>query len=187
VSFGRTIDLAYRFLTLIPPGLYTKSLAAGIAAEPSHQVVEQLYLDIEPALQPEDLRQRVAFEILPEIVTSAFKLSGFALRTRCKETQSLLKVLDVTSMLIDREATALRCVDSADWIVALLKGLEHVSTRPKQGADLQSSSFAAVNSIVGCLLRASRSQLFSPPIEVSSNHLMTSILDAVSRFPQAES
>lgn len=146
-------------------------------------MVEQLYLDTEPALQPEDLRHRVGNKVLPDIVTSAFKLSGFALRTRCKETQSLLRVLDLTSMLVDRDATALRCVESADWTVALLKGLEQVSVRPRQATDFQSSSFAVVNSIVGCLLRASRSQLFSPPIEVSSNHLMTSILDAVSQSP----
>jgi hypothetical protein len=136
LSFSRTVDLASRFLTLIPPGLFAKSLATGIAAQPSHRLVEQLYLDTEPALQPEDLRHRVENEILPEIVTSAFKLSGFALRTRCKETQSLLKVLDLTSMLIDREATALRCVDSADWTVALFKGLEQVSVRPRQATDL---------------------------------------------------
>jgi spore coat protein U-like protein len=48
----------------------------------------------------------------------------------------LLKVLDLTSMLIDREATALRCVDSADWTVALFKGLEQVSVRPRQATDL---------------------------------------------------
>ena len=63
------------------------------------------------------------------------KLSGFALRTRCKETQSLLKILDLTSMLVDRDATALRCVESADWTVALLKGLEQVSVRPRQATD----------------------------------------------------
>lgn len=106
-------------------------------------------------------------QVAPGIVTSVFKASQVAAEAGW-QPDALLHVALLNQALIDREVPSLSKVDSEAWVNAVLGRLEKVR------------SFAIVDVLVDAALKASRSRLFNPPVDLSSGAVMTPVLDAVS-------
>lgn len=156
---------AVALLAVIPDVLFSGSEETS-SGDGIESVLKLAYGDTVKVEQASsEIRQHVA----PGIVASVFKASETASEAGW-QPDALLHVARLNQLLIDREVPPLSKVDSQKWANAVLGRLSKVR------------SFAVVDVLVDSALKASRSKLFVPPIDLSSGAVMTPVLDAVSSF-----
>lgn len=158
------LQTAVALLGVIPDSVFTAS-DDEVSSKSDKAADELAYGDnVDADGAAREVRARVA----SGIVESVFKASQTASAAGW-QPDALLHVARLNQLLIDREVPPLSKVDSKAWVDAVIGRLDKVR------------SFAIVEVLVDSALKASRSQLFSPPIDLSSGAVMMPVLDAVSR------
>lgn len=172
-----SLQVANALLEMIPDSVFSPPSSDSAVPNGDTQSAEELaYTEVKLAAAA----MKVRIDVAPQLVTAIFKISQEALKAPWS-SNLLLLVVSLTQTLIDREVPSLSTVDSVTWVAALLTALERV--RVCSGycwlTTLQIPSFAVVDALVDAALRASRSQLFEPPIDITSDSVMTTVLDSV--------
>lgn len=116
-----------------------------------------------------DAALKMRSDVAPQLVSTIFKTSSDALKSHWS-SNLLLLVTGLTQTLIDREVPALSTVNSEAWVAALLTALGKIP------------SFAVVDALVDAILKASRSQLFQPPVDITDDSVMSTVLDSLFRY-----
>ncbi|TXT04269.1 hypothetical protein VHUM_04267 [Vanrija humicola] len=163
---GDVLALAASLLSAIPDSVFAQGSSAE-EAETRDTPLETLIF-VSP-LKLESAAKRIQADVVPRIVTTAFKVCEQALISKWAAGLDL-KAVDLVRTLIDREVPSLALVKGADWLAAVLVSLGRVR------------SFAVVDSLVDAALRASRCRLLLPPIVVTTDSVMTTVLNSLFRY-----
>ncbi|KAL1409508.1 hypothetical protein Q8F55_003491 [Vanrija albida] len=163
---GDVFALATALLSAVPDSVFAQG-ASEEEADTRDKPLETLVFG--SPLKLESAAKRVQAEVVPRIVTTAFKVCEQALLSKWAAGLDL-KAVDLVRTLIDREVPSLSLVKGAEWLAAVLVGLGRVR------------SFAVVDVLVDAALRASRCRLLLPPIVVTTDSVMTTVLNSLFRY-----
>lgn len=166
-----SLPVANALLATIPHTTFGSStIVSPIVANGKSPSAEHLAYS---AVNLEAAFSEVRTELAPSLVNSIFRTCETALRNGWPP-RLLVLVINLAQTAIEREVPALSDVDSRAWMAAVLIGLDKVH------------SFAVVSALVDVALRASRSALFHPPIDITAERVMPVVLDSLFRYLRAD-
>lgn len=158
--------VAKTLMPMIPSGVFANAKAE----DGDGSMIETVY----EKDTPEDvLEQRIKAEVAPRIVKALFTLSERALNDGWS-AEALVLVNSLTQYAVDKELAPLSTVDTSTWLAAVLRRLRQVR------------SFAVVEGLVDLILKANRSKVFDPPVDVTADAVMSVVLDSLFRYLRAD-
>lgn len=160
------LRLANTLITMLPSSVFGNAKAE----DGGDSIVETVY---EKDTAEDVLEQRVKAEVAPRVVTTLFKLSEQALNDGWNP-EALVLVNSLTRHSVDKELPPLSAVDTSAWTGAVLRRLKQVR------------SFAVVEGLVDLILKANRSKVFDPPVDVTADAVMSVVLDSLFRYLRAD-
>ncbi|EIW69034.1 hypothetical protein TREMEDRAFT_71761 [Tremella mesenterica DSM 1558] len=164
----KRLTLAAKLLNIIPPALMVQaSSAEGNAA--------QIEIDLmNNKTSMDEARGLVASTIIPQSVSKIFQLSHRILTESDQTPRLMTEILDMISLLVDRDLPLLSTLDSSSWLDDLLAALS------------RTTAFQVVDRIIVLALKASTSSAFRPKINVAESRAMSCLLDALFRYLKSE-
>lgn len=160
------LRVANTLIAMVPSSVFS-SATAGDAED---SLVETVY---EKDTAEDVVEQRIKVEVAPRIVTTTFKISEQGLNEGWNP-ELLVLINSLAQHCVEKEYPALSSVDTSTWLAAVLRRLKQVR------------SFAVVEGLVDLLLKANRSKLFEPPIDVTTDSVMSVVLDSLFRYLRAD-
>ena len=117
-------------------------------------------------MEVEGIYSQVAQQVIPGIVKKIFGVVHLD-NGETLNSANLPSALNMAGYLIDSDASSISTLDRSAWIGGIVGRIHHIS------------SFPQIDAVVVAILKASRCQLFSPPVDITSEKTIQTVLDSV--------